>query len=403
MLTQIDLRHFKCFESLKLPLRPLTLLSGANASGKSSVLQALVLLHQTMREHEWSSRLMLNGGAVRLGTVADVIDQVHGHGTYEITLMDGGGARFQWEFEGERDEMSMKVQRARGETGNGEGWDIDESQALHYLLPTPLEDNSLTNRLCGLTYLTAERLGPREHYIFDDPQLTPVVGSRGEYAVSVLHSGRDTHILDKLVMDVPPTRFRQVEARMAVTQDVPPTRFRQVEARMARFFPDCVLAIEQVPRANAVTLGIRTSSGTGFQRPVHSGFGLTQVLPIIVAVLAANSDDLLLVENPEVHLHPAGQAAMGEFLAEAAAAGVQVMIETHSDHVLNGIRRAVRSGTLPSDDVALHFFSPRREDPTAGEPQVQSPILGADGNLDTWPEGFFDQFDKDMNDFAGWS
>ena len=386
MLTQIDLRHFKCFESLKLPLRPLTLLSGANASGKSSLMQALVLLHQTMREHEWSSRLMLNGAAVRLGTVADVIDQVHGHRAYGIALMAGGGPRFQWEFEGERNEMSMKVRKARGETGNGEGWDIDESQALHYLLPTPLKDNSLTNRLRGLTYLTAERLGPREHYIFDDPQLTPVVGSRGEYAVSVLHSGRDTHILDKLV-----------------TQDVPPTRFRQVEARMARFFPGCVLAIEQVPRANAVTLGIRTSSGTDFQRPVHAGFGLTQVLPIIVAVLAANSDDLLLVENPEVHLHPAGQAAMGEFLAEAAAAGVQVMIETHSDHVLNGIRRAVRSGTLPSDDVALHFFSPRREGRPVGEPQVQSPILGADGNVDMWPEGFFDQFDKDMNDFAGWS
>ena len=58
MLTRIDLRHFKRFEMLKLPLRPLTLLSGANASGKSSVLQALVLLHQTMREHEWSSRLI---------------------------------------------------------------------------------------------------------------------------------------------------------------------------------------------------------------------------------------------------------------------------------------------------------------------------------------------------------
>ena len=77
MLTRIDLRHFKCFETLKLPLRPLTLLSGGNAAGKSSVIQALALLHQTMREHEWSQRLMLNGSAVRLGTVADVVDQVH--------------------------------------------------------------------------------------------------------------------------------------------------------------------------------------------------------------------------------------------------------------------------------------------------------------------------------------
>ena len=100
MLTRIDLRHFKCFDMLKLPLRPLTLLSGTNASGKSSVMQALVLLHQTMREHEWSVRLMLNGTAVRLGTAAEVIDQVHGRRNWEITLLDGDADRFQWEFEG---------------------------------------------------------------------------------------------------------------------------------------------------------------------------------------------------------------------------------------------------------------------------------------------------------------
>ena len=52
----------------------------------------------------------------------------------------------------------------------------------------------------GLTYLTAERLGPRESYIFDDPQLTPVVGPRGEYAISILHSGRDTRVVDSLVV-----------------------------------------------------------------------------------------------------------------------------------------------------------------------------------------------------------
>ena len=339
MLTRIDLQYFKCFERLKLPLRPLTLLSGANASGKSSVMQALVLLHQTMREHEWSSRLMLNGTAVRLGAVADVVDQVYGRRDCGIALLDDDAARFQWEFEGERDEMSMAVRRAAGETDAGDGWDVDGSGPLHYLLPTPASGQSLTGRLRGLTYLTAERLGPRELYVFDDPQLTPVVGPRGEYAVSVLHSGRDVHVLDTLEID-----------------SVPPTRFRQVEARMARFFPGCVLTVEQVPRANAATLGIRISAGTDFHRPVHSGFGLTQVLPVVVAALSANRNDLLLIENPEVHLHPAGQAAMGEFLSEVASAGVQVVLETHSDHVLNGIRRAVKNRMLAGGDVALHFF-----------------------------------------------
>ena len=392
MLTRIEIRHFKCFTLLKLPLCPLTLLSGANASGKSSAMQPLVLLHQTMREHEWSLRLMLNGSAIRLGAVADVIDQLHGRRSCEITLLDSDGSYFQWEFEGERNEMSMSVRRARGETAGGYGWDVRDSskhQLFHYLVPQTASGSprveSLPHRLLDLTYLTAERLGPRETYPLEDRQHAPVVGPRGEHAVSVLHSGSDERVLDKLVV-----------------RDVPPTRLRQVEARMGGFFPGCELRVEKVPRANAVTLGLRTSKGVDFHRPLHTGFGLTQVLPIVVAALSSRQDGLIMIENPEVHLLPAGQAAMGEFLTEVAAAGVQVILETHSDHVLNGIRRAVRNAILPSDDVALHFFGYRQRDEDESTVQVQSPVLDRDGNIDFWPEGFFDQFDKDMNYFAGW-
>src|SRR5438093_1212430 len=108
VLTRLDLQHFKCFEVLRLPLGPLTLLSGSNSSGKSSVLQALVLLHQTMREHEWSKRLMLNGTAIQLGTVSDVVDKIHGRHTLEIGVVDGEQA-YRWVFAGERSEMSMAV------------------------------------------------------------------------------------------------------------------------------------------------------------------------------------------------------------------------------------------------------------------------------------------------------
>ena len=126
-----------------------------------------------------------------------------------------------------------------------------------------------------------------------------------------------------------------------------------------------------------------------------------RVLPVVVAALSAEEDHLLVIETPEAHLHPAGQAHMGEFLAEVAAAGVQVILETHSDHVLNGIRRAVKRNALSPDAAALHFFRPRDEkDENAA--QVLSPVLDRDGNIDSWPDGFFDQFDKDMNHFAGW-
>ena len=89
---------------------------------------------------------------------------------------------------------------------------------------------------------------------------------------------------------------------------------------------------------------------------------------------------------------------MGNFLADVARAGVQVIIETHSDHILNGIRRAVKSQKLSPEQLALHFFRPR----AAGHAQAVSPQIDASGNIDFWPEGFFDQFDKDMNHFAGW-
>ena len=379
MLTRIELRHFKCFSLLKLPLCPLTLLSGVNASGKSSVLQGLVLLNQTIREHEWSTRLMLNGAAIRLGTVSDVIDQVHGRRECGIALLDGDTA-YEWEFAGERGEMSMAVERVRVD-----GEKADKPVSLRYLLPLDHAEDPLVERLRGLTYLTAERLGPRESYALEDPQVTPVVGPAGEYAACVLYSGLDVRVPDGLIV-----------------QGIPPTRLRQVEARMARFFPGCGLTVDKVASTNAVTLGIRTSRDMDFHRPVHTGFGLTQVFPIVVAALSANRDDLLLIENPEVHLHPAGQAMMGEFMAEVASAGVQIVIETHSDHVLNGIRRAVKERKLLPENVALHFFRPRQEDDQAGIPQVQTPSLDSKGNIDTWPVGFFDQFDKDMNYFAGW-
>ncbi len=387
MFTRIDLEHFKCFTILKLPLRPLTLLSGVNASGKSSVLQALALLHQTIRDHEWSSCLMLNGSAVNLGTVADVVDQVHGRRSMAIALLDDE-TPVRWGFTGDHGDMTMDVTRATVvEDGRDDGgW---ESSGIRYLMPWRREEpdlaKSLARRLGGLTYLTAERQGPREMYPLIDIQRAPVVGVTGEHAVSVLYAGGDEQVLEKLAAD-----------------GAPPTRLRQTEKRMASFFPGCDLELRKVRMTDVMTMGLRTAKDTAYHRPVHTGFGLTQVFPIVVAALSAKKNDLLLIENPEVHLHPAGQARMGEFLAEVASAGVQVILETHSDHVLNGIRRAVKNQMLPAESVALHFFRPRSDD-DVNVAQVESPCIDGHGRIDSWPEGFFDQFDRDMDYFAGWA
>ena len=400
MLNRLDLKAFKCFEKLQLPLGPLTLLSGTNASGKSSVLQSLVLLHQTLQENEWSNRILLNGDVARLGTVTDLVDQERGRNSMAIGLADDQASCW-WSFSGDRSDMSMEIEKIIVD-----GMEHNPPFLLSNLLPSLEEPSSareLVNVIKRLTYITAEREGPRDVYPLEDKHALMLeraiwttdeiiandvqiffsrVGSRGENAISVLYWGRDELVADDLRLP-----------------ETVPTLFHQVGARMNTFFPGCAVNVQKVQYANAVTLGIRVSEATEYLRPIHCGFGITQVLPIVIAALSIPQNDLFLVENPEVHLHPAGQALMGQFLAELANHGVQVIVETHSDHVLNGIRRAVKTGSIPAEKVMLHFFRARSLD----GPQVLSPVVDSTGNVDFWPEGFFDQFDKDVDYFAGWS
>ena len=379
MITQINLRHFKCFDSLELPLRSLTLLSGPNARGKSAVIQSLVLLNQTICNNEWSPRLLLNGNIIRLGTASDVVDHVSGQNDFYLGLI-GKEHSYYWRFQGERDDMSMRIAHV-----DVDGETQPQNDAFRNLLPYSSSPFELTSCLKNLTYLNTERLGPRELYSLEDSEDVQIVGPNGEYAASILYKYQDSTIESSLV-----------------NSSVPPTLLNQVEVRMAELFPGCRLETKKVSQVNAVTLSLRTSNSTRFHRPINTGFGLTQVLPIIVSALFAKPGDLLLIENPEVHMHPAGQARIGELLAQVAATGVQVIVETHSDHLLNGIRRAVKQSLLPYEDVVLHFFRPRMTEADQNTSQVESPSIGSDGNIDYWPNGFFDQFDNDMNYFAGW-
>jgi predicted ATPase len=197
---------------------------------------------------------------------------------------------------------------------------------------------------------------------------------RGELAAGLLHWRESDPVSERLLIE-----------------GEPPTLFHQVRARMRQFFPGCDLQILPIDGASAVSLRLRSNAKSDFQRPQNVGFGLTQLFPVLVEVLAASPGDIVIVENPEVHLHPKAQQDIGELLALVASCGVQVIVETHSDHVLNGIRLAVKGrGAVEPSDVEIHFFS-RDVD---GASRRLSPKIDADGRLDAWPEGFFDQFDQ---------
>ena len=163
---------------------------------------------------------------------------------------------------------------------------------------------------------------------------------------------------------------------------------------MGEVSPGTRLEIQSNPTLDLVSLQYSYGLSNPY-RATNVGFGITYTLPIVVAVLSSVPGTLILIENPEAHLHPKGQAKIGELLALAASSGVQVVIETHSDHLLNGIRRAVHDSKLDPKDVQLHYFY-REEENVQSVTQVLSPHMDADGRIDKWPEGFFDQAEKDL-------
>lgn len=129
-------------------------------------------------------------------------------------------------------------------------------------------------------------------------------------------------------------------------------------------------------------------------RATHIGFGLTYALPIIVSVLSLSENSLFLVENPEAHLHPFSQSRLGAFLAIMSELGRQIFVETHSDHFVNGVRLAIKSGLARGDSVSFAFFEPPLHGETA---EVTSISVDDRGILSQWPRGFFDQIESDLS------
>lgn len=369
MLHSLHLSSFKCFETLDLALRPLTVLSGHNSGGKSSVIQALVLPRQTFDEREWGNALLLNGPEVSLGAAADVLNQTTGG--RELSLgVSTEMQSVQWMFRAEdRRALSLEVRQI---TIDGTRRDIPSG--MRWLLPEEdAETSEVIRTLQRVSWISAERSGPREILPLLDAQRHARVGVRGDRATGLLY-WRESD---------------EVPGPLCIPGEIN-TLFHQVRSRMRQFFPGSDIKITPVEGANAITLQMRSDARADFQRPQNLGFGLSQLFPVLVAVLAAKPGDVLLIENPEVHLHPRAQQDVGVLLSDVAACGIQVVVETHADHVLNGIRLAARMKRICAQKVAVHFLI---RSPTDGTLKQLSPIMDDDGRFNEWPEGFFDQYD----------
>lgn len=358
MIQYVDIDHFKCFTLHRINLSHITVLAGANSAGKSSVIQSLLLsrvaferLQAVNFDPSIPVSIPLNGEyLLSLGNSQEVFNRDEGENFLHFRFVGIANESIQFVLRGDYIEDSV--------------YDL----LIDPLLP-PFELGNLSLFSSQFHYLNAERIGPRLKY--EASSFThPTVGFQGEYSAQILS--------DKNV---------KVDQERHRADNLPPTLLAQTRAWMEFIVPG-------VSIDDANLIGKLKTAEVSFSKssPTNVGFGVSYVLPIVLAGLIAPKGCMLIVENPEAHLHPSGQSRIGQFLARVAASGVQVIVETHSEHIINGIRVATLDGTLKPADALVNFFA-RTID---GKPNVTSIHFTPKGDLDQWPRDFFDQQQQDF-------
>lgn len=396
MLTQIQLKNFKCFHELTtIPVGQINLFTGVNGRGKSTVLQALLLMRQSPEHSHTTKQIVFNGSCVKLGRFEDVRSSL-------ISRSEPIKLHFYFE----KDNNTLNLNYSLSENANDDMVaDIFEltvvaefngqkisfpytlgqpGSILYNLLPTPPEQTNFITfvkdvvRFTKIHYISADRIGPQDYYPKQSFSEFPNVGHKGEYTANILSKKRTDPVFDLLCLENGATK----------------TVLDQTEAWLSTIFSGGKINISAV-EANIVLMSLNSEDTINTYKPINVGFGYSYALPIIVSGLIAQKDETLIVENPEAHLHPYAQSQLARFLAKVSKCGIQVFIETHSEHILNGLRIAVLDNIITREELNILYF--QRE----AENQIVKIIVGEGGSIENWPIGFFDQTDKDFQRLFG--
>ncbi|MFH7002115.1 AAA family ATPase [Flavobacterium bizetiae] len=378
MISKIRIQNFKSLEDVTLECSNLNVLTGLNGMGKSSVIQALLLLRQSYeRGFLQNEGLSLNGDLTDIGTGKEALYQFAT--TEEIV--------FSFDFLKD-DSVEQKEWFFAYETYNPDNGDENKYSASDFL---SFSDGSKKPENLNLyplfkintfNYLNADRWVKNEYEISDLHVVrSRSLGKHGEYTSHYLNHYGTKSINSELL-------FPGVETNELLTQ---------VSAWLSQISPGTKIIVDRIKGANSVKLRyIFDDNGATSDEttPLNVGFGITYVLPVIVSLLSANVGDLLIIENPESHIHPKGQSIIGNLMAKVAQLGVQIFVETHSDHILNGIRVAVKKG-INADLIRFNFFI-RGSEKNKIYSKHQTPKLDQDGRVDIWPDYFFDEWDNNL-------
>ncbi len=374
MIKSLAIKNFKAHSDTSLELKNLNILSGINGVGKSSVFQALLLLRQSHENNVLQKGLQLNKPYSYIGNFEDAIYQYAGNDTIEFSITTEQNENHYWKFKPEKNNL----------TGGFVPLTSSSSGSLEKI--SVFNDN--------FQYLSASRMIKAESNTFaveSKKQLSLEKGQAELVAHFLYYWGKEKK--EKV-------RFENLLHSSSGDNDL----LAQTSAWERVISPN----VNVVPVRNGSSYVIKYS----FNKPdgptnefssENVGFGLSYALPIIVAALSADKSSLILIENPEAHLHASGQSELAKLLAFAAQNGVQIILETHSEHIINGILVACKrfeQGQKGIDKDLVKIYHFKRDDDKHFASVIPVKIL-VGGKIDRQPKDFFEQTEIDLNDLLG--
>lgn len=439
MLSKIRIENFKSWQSLDMKLAPITALFGSNSSGKSSIIQFLLMLKQTKDSTNTQASVEF-GGNNSLAELGSYKDAVYKHDTslnmsWDLTWTADPAIRFvnlagktRTRFLARKVKISLEIaalkrqvsiermrytagsasfsiEKRSGKSGYqlqssdeermkfvrsmGRPWDLPEPTKC-YSFPDQVQtyfqntyflgflENSYVNQMDQILHLGPLRDDPRRQYTSAGSSPSDV-GRRGERTIEAILAATEVNVRRNIRYRSPKKSFQEMIAwwlkQLGLIADF---RVEEVgtESGLFRVF-------------------VKKSESSVETLITDVGFGVSQIIPVITLLYYAKEGSTVLIEQPEIHLHPSVQAGLADlFIAAAKGRNLQIIVESHSEHFLNRLLRRVAEektpyGNINVDDVALYFCE--NED---GRSKITPLELNLFGGITNWPQDFFgDQFE----------
>jgi predicted ATPase len=327
---------------------------GSNSSGKSTVIQAVLLIAQNSKSGRLTEKkIELMGRYYSFGTIEDV--QCH-------QLTDAF--------------VEVKVNDIIALIEVPE--ELKDLYVLDLVKDVP-EDKC--NIFDDFVYLSAGRIGPENSSDIRVGTKEFDVGINGEYAFSEYNRLKDKP-MSNISLAEAITGLSEKEVKLNVA----------LEKAMNTICPGFSIRTNSVKGIDKVTTAF-SPSNHGYIRPTNAGFGFSSIFPIVFSALCMNEGGVLIIENPEIHLHPKAQSELAKFLALVSTHGVQVIVETHSDHIINGLRLYTKQN---KDFIGKTIINSIKKIDGSAQPKLTEITLVEHGRLSDLDVGFFDQIQNDL-------